>query len=202
MKSRRPGRNPIGDEKSLALETLNNVLANNEESGFVAKDAIRVVIRIRPMHPREIASGDSQAFRQLSDRKTIHAVINRIGDKETVKQFTFDRVAGPDMHQKGFFEMSGAKELVDAALTGVNVSIFAYGQTGSGKTFSMSGKEELLDRGTYTSEDESGGIIPRAVEHLYRKIMDQPPNAKTAVKAAYAELYNEVSVKTLLASSC
>ncbi|KAI5422147.1 hypothetical protein KIW84_045563 [Lathyrus oleraceus] len=42
-------------------------------------------------------------------------------------------------------------------MDGHNVCIFAYGQTGTGKTFTMDGTNEQL------------GIIPRAIEELFRQ---------------------------------
>ncbi len=46
--------------------------------------------------------------------------------------------------------------LIQSSLDGYNVCIFAYGQTGSGKTYTMQGTPE------------QPGIVPRAIEELYR----------------------------------
>jgi len=46
--------------------------------------------------------------------------------------------------------------LIQSSLDGYNVCIFAYGQTGSGKTYTMQGTPE------------SPGIVPRAIDELYR----------------------------------
>lgn len=54
-----------------------------------------------------------------------------------------------------------AQPIVDAALCGINGTIFAYGQTGSGKTFTMSG-------GTESFGDR--GIIPRALSALFARL--------------------------------
>ena len=44
-----------------------------------------------------------------------------------------------------------------------NATIFAYGQTGTGKTFTMEGFK-------YSMTDEARGIIPRAIEDIFRFI--------------------------------
>ncbi|KAI5430855.1 Kinesin-like protein KIN-14U [Lathyrus oleraceus] len=48
--------------------------------------------------------------------------------------------------------------ILRSAMDGHNVCIFAYGQTGTGKTFTMDGTNEQL------------GIIPRAIEELFRQV--------------------------------
>jgi centromeric protein E len=47
--------------------------------------------------------------------------------------FTFDNIFAPDAHTDELFDIV-AKPIVDAAVQGVNGTIFAYGQTSSGKT--------------------------------------------------------------------
>jgi hypothetical protein len=46
--------------------------------------------------------------------------------------------------------------LIQSSLDAYNVCIFAYGQTGSGKTYTMQGTQE------------QPGIVPRAIDELYR----------------------------------
>jgi len=97
---------------------------------------IRVVVRVRPLVPAEVARGDDSAFQVAPDGRSLDAVTARVGDKETLRRFAFDCVCGPDTTQAAFYDASGVANLMDAALAGINVSVFAYGQTGSGKTFS------------------------------------------------------------------
>ena len=54
-------------------------------------------------------------------------------------------------------KMCGIGQLLDAALTGFNVTIFVYGQTGSGKTFTMSGRDDAA-----TEDSPTGLRIPYA----------------------------------------
>lgn len=55
-----------------------------------------------------------------------------------------------------------AKPIVEAAIAGINGTIFAYGQTSSGKTYTMTGT------------DDSPGIIPLAVLNLFDAIKNIP----------------------------
>jgi hypothetical protein len=48
-------------------------------------------------------------------------------------------------------------------LEGYNATIFAYGQTGTGKTYTMEGFR-------YNMIDDERGIVPRAVEDIFRYI--------------------------------
>jgi centromeric protein E len=51
-----------------------------------------------------------------------------------------------------------AKPIVEAAINGINGTIFAYGQTSSGKTYTMMGTPH------------APGIIPLAVKHIFEFI--------------------------------
>ena len=173
--------------------------------------AVQVVVRMRPMNSTELEAADPEpvlrsANEFKNEMRVLEAVVGRHGDRETVRRFTFDRVAPPEVSQAALFEMSGVKELMDAALTGLNASIFAYGQTGSGKTYTMSGIEERLGRyalnsmsgpggegGAASHADSTMGIIPRAILYLYDRVRSEPRGSTTIVRASFAEIYNEVS---------
>ncbi|PNX71930.1 kinesin-like protein KIFC3-like, partial [Trifolium pratense] len=55
------------------------------------------------------------------------------------------------------FEFDKVEPILRSAMDGHNVCVFAYGQTGTGKTFTMDGT------------NEQPGIIPRALEELFRQ---------------------------------
>lgn len=151
---------------------------------------VQVVVRVRPLMPHELAHGQESVIRVAPDNKCLHAVTSRMGDKETLKQYEFSRVAGPEVSQLRFFEMSGIRGLIDATLTGINVSVFAYGQTGSGKTYSVSGVEERLIARSFAASDDAAGVIPRAMDYLYSRLTSET-GVRTTVRASMAELYNE-----------
>lgn len=74
-----------------------------------------------------------------------------------------------------------AKDIVTQALDGYNGTILAYGQTGAGKTFTMTGSTEKF---------QHRGIIPRAIQQVYREIRERPEYS-VSVRISYLEIYNE-----------
>jgi hypothetical protein len=164
--------------------------------------AVQVVLRVRPLNSAELAGSDPEpCLRAVHDHRQqyrhLEAVVNRDAKEEVVTRFTFDRVVPPEVGQRELFEVSGVRELMDAALTGINVSVFAYGQTGSGKTYTMSGLEENLMK-DYNGDDHTMGIISRAVTYLFQRIDEDVEGSSTVMKAAFSEIYNEVRRNTVL----
>ncbi len=159
--------------------------------------AVQVVVRVRPLSSAELRAEDPEPVLRVAnefrnDFRVLEAVVGHAGDRETVRRFTFDRVAPPETTQRELFDLSGVKELMEAALTGLNVSVFAYGQTGSGKTYTMSGVEERITAAEASATDSTMGIIPRAISHLYSRIAEDPEGSTTTVRVSFAEIYNEV----------
>lgn len=93
--------------------------------------------------------------------------------------FHLDRVLH-NASQSDVYEQC-AKDIVTKALDGYNGTILAYGQTGAGKTFTMTGSTEQF---------QHRGIIPRAIQQVYREIRERPEHAVT-VRISYLEIYNE-----------
>ena len=71
-----------------------------------------------------------------------------------------------------------ARPLVQHTLRGYNACCFAYGQTGSGKTYSMFGEGGPVR-----------GIIPRAVEDLFRVVKHTPAQTEVTVLVTFLEIY-------------
>lgn len=102
-------------------------------------EAIKVVVRIRPMNQKEKDRGCSSIVR--ADEENNQVSIFKPDEVDNVKSFAFDNVFGEDSHQQTVYTKT-AYNLVENILTGYNGTIFAYGQTGCGKTHSMVGKIE------------------------------------------------------------
>jgi kinesin family protein 11 len=118
-----------------------------------------------------------------------HGSINPL---EGTKTYKVDQVYGSQANQQVIFDKV-ASPLLDDFIAGLNVTILCYGQTGTGKTYTMCG--EIDDDMSGVIGDKSG-IIPRALERLFRSIDGVDDYM---VRCSYVELYNE-ELKDLLNS--
>jgi len=142
-------------------------------------EAVKVVVRVRPLNQREKAQNASQTVSVDADLTQI--VLSKNGEQQdTEKVFTFDTVFDCNTKQQLVYEKT-AFSLVESVINGYNGTILAYGQTGCGKTHTMSG----------VPEDEGlKGIIPRAFEHIYANItLTEQKNF--LIRCSYIEIYNE-----------
>nr|XP_029531619.1 kinesin-like protein KIF17 isoform X1 [Oncorhynchus nerka] len=145
----------------------------------MASEAVKVVVRCRPMNDREQILNCKMVVSVETSR--CQCLIKKPGAKEEPpKQFTFDGsyFIGQTTEQM-YNEI--AYPLVEGVTEGYNGTIFAYGQTGSGKSFTMQGVSEPAAQ---------RGVIPRAFEHIFESIQCAE-NTKFLVRASYLEIYNE-----------
>lgn len=80
---------------------------------------------------------------------TLQALSSNPGGSTLERDFQFHACLGPDSNQDDVMSYCGVPQLLEAALSGYNTTIFAYGQTGSGKTYTMSGKEDIISMDGY-----------------------------------------------------
>jgi len=140
-------------------------------------EAVKVVVRVRPLNQREKAQKYAQTVSVDADQ----VVLSKNDDQQdTEKVFTFDSVFDPNSTQQLVYEKT-AFSLVESVLSGYNGTILAYGQTGCGKTHTMSGVPD---------DEELKGIIPRAFEHIYANIT-VTEQRNFLIRCSYIEIYNE-----------
>lgn len=123
-------------------------------------EAIKVVVRVRPMNQKERDRGCTSVVK--IDEQGNQISILKPDEADNVKSFAFDNVFGEDSLQQSVYTKT-AYNLVENVLTGYNGTIFAYGQTGCGKTHSMVGKVE---------DENLQGIIPRSFGHILKSISE------------------------------
>uniref|UniRef100_A0A0R3RYN0 Kinesin motor domain-containing protein n=1 Tax=Elaeophora elaphi TaxID=1147741 RepID=A0A0R3RYN0_9BILA len=150
-------------------------------------EAVKVVIRCRPLLASEISNGHHSIVDIQTDRGVIE-LHNPKEPKELPKVFTFDSVYDPQSKQLDLYDET-FRQLVDSVLEGFNGTIFAYGQTGTGKTFTMEGIHE---------DPELRGVIPNAYHHIFQHIA-QSRNQQYLVRASYLEIYQD-EIRDLLST--
>ncbi|KAE9026668.1 hypothetical protein PR003_g13015 [Phytophthora rubi] len=207
----RPSPRRLADRSAdlTAIREAGRADVDTDSGRGTPADTVRVVVRCRPMNATERARGDLSLFRFLPKESTTLQVVslasgsnnpNSGSARELVRSFQFDLCASEELSQGQFFRACGVIPLLESVVEGYLATVFAYGQTGSGKTYSMSGLDELL-AGTGPRDERMGvsssalensdGLIPRALKHLFALLEQAPVEVKTVVRASYCEIYNE-----------
>ncbi|NXE73471.1 CENPE protein, partial [Cochlearius cochlearius] len=115
----------------------------------------------------------------LEDKASLHwkSENNTISEVNGTKLFSYDRVFHSSDNTQQLYE-GVAVPIIQSAVQGYNGTIFAYGQTASGKTYTMMGNEDSV------------GIIPKAIQHVF-KIICEIPDREFLLRVSYMEIYNE-----------
>ncbi|XP_063152706.1 kinesin-like protein KIF17 [Candoia aspera] len=145
----------------------------------MASEAVKVIVRCRPLNEREKQLGCKVVVSMDSARGQCF-IQNPTAEDDPPKQFTFDGAYYMNHNTEQIYNEI-AYPLIEGVTEGYNGTIFAYGQTGSGKSFTMQG---ILD------PPSQKGIIPRAFEHLFESVQCAE-NTKFLVRASFLEIYNE-----------
>ena len=144
-----------------------------------AGEAIKVVVRLRPLSEAEQRASAAAAWQIGADWRTLRldaaAAAARSGGRPqsaaAPKVYTFDSVFDPTASDEAVYRATAAP-LVRDVLSGVHATLFAYGQTGSGKTFTMRAMMEL------------------ACEEVFKSV-SATPERKFLFRLSALELYNE-----------
>ncbi|XP_010710607.1 kinesin-like protein KIF9 isoform X2 [Meleagris gallopavo] len=145
-----------------------------------AEKKVRAFVRVKPT-----AHFAQDVIKFGPDNKSIDIYIKKdakkgvVNNKQTDWSFKLDGVLHNTSQELTYETV--AKKLVSEALTGYNGTIMCYGQTGAGKTYTMTGA---------TAEYKHRGIIPRAVQQVFKAIACSVDSFIT-VRISYLEIYNE-----------
>ncbi|CAL8133721.1 unnamed protein product [Orchesella dallaii] len=152
-------------------------------------EAVKVVVRCRPMNERE--KGMHSKIVVFMDSGLCQcSILNPNDASAPPKSFSFDGVYYTESATDSIYNEI-TYPLVEGVLEGYNATVFAYGQTGCGKSFTMQGISDSVP---------NKGIIPRAFEHVFESI-ETSDNLKYLVHASYLEIYNE-EIRDLLGKDC
>lgn len=158
-----------------------------------ADDAVRVIVRIRPLNERE---GDAATCSPALTAQGASTVMLLDPGRTEPYTVAVDQVLDSDATQDLMFEAAGCR-IVDHAMAGFNTSIFAYGQTGSGKTYTMLGDVARESDGSLSPDC---GLVPRVFEALFAAIAlreqmtargSSASSLRYSVKCSFLEIYNE-----------
>ncbi|XP_049633293.1 kinesin-like protein KIF9 [Suncus etruscus] len=144
------------------------------------KKKVHAFVRVKPTD--DFAH---EMIRYGEDNKSIDIHLKKdsrrgvVNNQQTDWSFKLDGVLH-DASQEVVYE-TVAKDVVSQALNGYNGTIMCYGQTGAGKTYTMTGATENY---------KHRGILPRALQQVFRMIEERPTHAIT-VRVSYLEIYNE-----------
>ncbi|XP_008058492.2 kinesin-like protein KIF9 isoform X1 [Carlito syrichta] len=176
-----------------------------------SQPACKLIWEVKSTQMKRHKNGNKQYFTRMGTRKKVHAFVRvkptddfahemiRYGDdnksidihlkkdtrrgvvnnQQTDWSFKLDGVLH-DASQDLVYE-TVAKDVISQALNGYNGTIMCYGQTGAGKTYTMMGATENY---------KHRGILPRALQQVFRMIEERPTHAIT-VRVSYLEIYNE-----------
>ncbi|KAK4277386.1 hypothetical protein QN277_015393 [Acacia crassicarpa] len=135
-------------------------------------EKICVAVRVRPRISEDSFGGNF--WKVEENRISLHKVH---GTPLSAYSYAFDHVFDESSTNASVYDLL-TKDIINAAVEGFNGTAFAYGQTSSGKTYTMNGSET------------DPGIIPRAVEDIFRKIQ-MASDREFLIRVSYMEIYNE-----------
>lgn len=146
-------KNKIKEEQSGKIDVDYEKLIMKKKIGFqsdvyahsaVQSEKIFVIVRKRPIFPKEVNSGEIDCLSALNPSMFIHeprmkidGITKYIDDHE----FIFDNVFGEHEKTEMVYQYS-IEPTIDLVFAKGIITCFAYGQTGSGKTFTMKGIQQ------------------------------------------------------------
>ncbi|XP_052475759.1 kinesin-like protein KIF3B [Carassius gibelio] len=157
----------------------NSLLRPRSMSIGKKSEAVKVVVRCRPLNKKEEATNQERIV-EVDVRLGQVSVRNPKSSGGLLKSFTFDAVYDMSSQQKELYDYA-CKPLIDSVLLGFNGTIFAYGQTGTGKTYTMEG---------VPTDPERRGVIPNSFQHIFTHI-SRSQNQQYLVRVSYIEIYQE-----------
>ena len=169
-----------------------------------ANARVRVIVRVRPLTPKEMAKGVKEIIKapdnpendqtlSIFDPASLLAGVRKELLQGWSRDFTFDKCLFSNnqnsfryARQEKVFEEVGLP-VIDWVFEGFNSCVFAFGQTGSGKTYTMMGD---LDR-----KSEHYGLVPRICFSVFDRI-EQMASSGTgpsdlSVTFSHMEIYND-----------
>ncbi|BFG36185.1 hypothetical protein CerSpe_224590 [Prunus speciosa] len=141
---------------------------------------VRVIVRVRPFLPHEIAAnnGDQTPCVSVIEQEcesSTEEVVVYLKDKESSRNecYRLDSFFAQEDNNVGRIFYGEVSPLIPGLFHGCNATVFAYGATGSGKTYTMQGTDEMP------------GLMPLAMS----TIMSMCQCTGSTVEISYYEVY-------------
>ncbi|KAF7850661.1 hypothetical protein BT93_L5132 [Corymbia citriodora subsp. variegata] len=149
-------------------------VSNGSASERDSTQCVKVAVNIRPLITSELLIGCTDCITVVPGEPQV-----QIGSHS----FTYDHVYGSTGSPSSVIFNDCVAPLVDALFRGYNATVLAYGQTGSGKTYTM---------GTnYNGEGSNGGIIPKVMETIFRKVETMRDSTEFLIRVSFIEIFKE-----------
>ncbi|XP_073985052.1 kinesin-like protein KIF12 isoform X1 [Rhodnius prolixus] len=195
------GASPALPRSRGSEDSFNDVLSNSSDwkhDPYNQEDNINVVVRVRPLNPREMKYNDGSVVEFPGNGQILLTGLNDVpGLKGTkTKQFSYNVVFEPGATQEDVLQYSGITRLIEMAVDGFSATAFCYGQTGSGKTHTLTGPPSLFNGKKVDINSEDHGLIFRAFLYLFKVLQDKS-NVNFILKASFLEIYNEKVIDLL-----
>ena len=145
------------------------VASSNSRASRSRGSRIEVVVRKRPLNPREVSGGETDITRVEGSRLTIMEPRLKVDLTKFTQlhDFKFDHCFGEEVSNTQIYETC-VRPLFDTILQtqgqqrfAGKATCFGYGQTGSGKTYTLLGS-------TNAAGEYSEGLYAMAVRDLFR----------------------------------
>ena len=202
-------KNKEQDQKFLKMITKKKELIYKNNKPITPNDSsdskIFVVVRKRPIFPKEINNGEIDCISVVNPRVYIHECkiqIDGITKYLEDHEFYFDGTFGENDSTLDIYDVTLAP-MIDLILHEGIVTCFAYGQTGSGKTYTMKGLEKEAIDDLYKASKKMGNNFDFYVSffEIYRGVLYDLLNNKNRVeilddkngKVHIYGLYNQIA---------
>ncbi|KAL6336740.1 hypothetical protein AAG906_036054 [Vitis piasezkii] len=134
----------------MATSLITPKKANTMQLQSTSISKVRVIVRVRPFLPHEIAAaknGNPISCASVLDQdcESGEEVVVHLNDQETSRRecYKLDSFLGPHDNNVSLIFYREVSPLIPGIFHGCNATVFAYGATGSGKTYTMQGTDEL-----------------------------------------------------------
>ncbi|XP_065161141.1 kinesin-like protein KIF12 isoform X2 [Atheta coriaria] len=161
------------------------------------EDNINVVVRVRPLNPKEQQRGDRPVLQFPGNGQILCEAVDDGGPRgeKKPKLFSYNVVFEPAATQEDVLQFSGIKRLIEMAMEGFRCTAFCYGQTGSGKTHTLTGPPGLFGK-KFAPYSDQHGLVFRSFLYLFQLIKAKP-EMHFVLKASFLEIYNEKVIDLL-----